>query len=221
MSNPDHRGSDHRPMFLDPVSTDPNQRGPSGCGGGSKAYGGAVFRDAVEAVFHRMLAEIRGCADTPLRCGIDGLGMAGAALTEFTTRMAADTSGLAVTWPMLEATLEELLDQSLVADEPPCRLVGPNMIERIPGPVPVHDARITVGDVADTHEEMIQALGAWIDRVFRIMCDLDPISIEVVARRADGWASRDIARSTGLGLRLVRRILDELRAALKCGEVHG
>lgn len=60
-----------------------------------------------------------------------------------------------------------------------------------------------------------RALAAWLERLYTGLRGVDPRAVEILGLRIEGLGDREIAEELELGLRLVRRLVLDMRAAVE------
>lgn len=146
--------------------------------------------------FALLLNRMRQLSDVPLQSGINGPAIVRSAW------LAGGSMGGAYEPASLPSTLDELVEEAL-ADRraQPCD-------GRTTSAAPEAPAAATPLD-----EATLETLSQWVERVFSTIRNVHKRAIDVLALRANGLSDREIARQLGLGLRLVQRMVDDIRAA--------
>jgi len=176
-----------------------------------------TLSDPAEEAIRVLLEEVLGClriaGQAPLGSRLDSRGTALSAISRF--RLRVDRVCLPapdVLLPALDAAVEEALaDTGAKTDRAPPILDSelPRQNGRAQESRLDHPAR--------SGEEALLPLAAWLDRVYEAIQSIDARASEVVALRVEGFTDREIAERLELGLRLVKRILCDLRAAVPWG----
>ncbi|MEW6304789.1 MAG: hypothetical protein AB1705_15045 [Verrucomicrobiota bacterium] len=157
----------------------------------------------VASLLRELLAEARRSGDTPLQFGIDAPEIAHNALANLQTN--DPTVASTADWPLLRAGLETLVNRYLQeelprpGDEGPCPPPGREW------PTAMAEASSPVNG--------FHPLTQWLEHLYRTLRGVHPRAIDILALRAEGYTDRDIAERLGMGLRLVKRILQDLRAS--------
>jgi hypothetical protein len=153
----------------------------------------ALLEERLTMLLQDLLARIRRARETPLEFGLDSAAIARAAWRVVLSGLpdAPSLDGQAVT-----AGLDRLV-QEAIQDEYAVPGVDSGRVQ---------DDAIACIDAGD-------ALAAWLEQLLRVQRAVHPRALEILALRLEGCQDREIALRLGFGLRLVRRILGDLRAA--------
>jgi hypothetical protein len=153
------------------------------------------------ALLQVLLTLLRRARETPLQFGIDSDGIVTAALREFLSQAPQTRSGPNQNWPLVTAALDRLLVRSL----------GGNTHQPFAAPVTKGCRVLSAPDAQSFEEPVPHPLAVWLERLFAILSEIQPRAVEIVALRVEGFEDRDLAERLGLGLRLVRRIVADVR----------
>lgn len=197
-----------RPMtsdLLDPMSREPT----------SDASARADLEEKLQPLLQEMLAGVRRYLSTPLQEIIDSAGITTVALRNMNLSNGDCESGPdhLRDWWTVKAVLDQLVERSL-SDETP--LVGwDKLAKQSSAHQPPHNAggpalRLThpTRDPDGTHP-----LAAWLEQFYTVIREVHSRAFEIVGLRIEGYTDRDIAERLGLGLRLVRRMISDMRLA--------
>jgi hypothetical protein len=144
-----------------------------------------------------LLAHVRRARQTPLQFGIDSEGIVAAALKDL-----GSSEGRSGPWedgPIVTAALNKLVDRFL-QNEPMSSVTEGRSPRLKPS------TRRDSGDTNASHP-----LANWLDCLYTTMSDVQPRAIEILGLRVEGFQDRDIAERLGLGLRLVKHIIEDMR----------
>ncbi|MBI2481136.1 MAG: hypothetical protein HYV60_21620 [Planctomycetia bacterium] len=169
-------------------------------------HAGFAWVEQLKPLLLEMLAGVRRHRETTLLAGFDSGGIATAALhsvsivvPQTALRHLRDMDAVKTSFRMvLKHTLQ---DQPEHAHENRCT----RHAER--GTV----ASATVSDPQD--EQVVRWLAVWLEIFCGVMNGVHPKAIEVVMLRVEGCDNRQVARRLGLPLRLVKRIVHDIRQA--------
>ncbi len=160
-----------------------------------------------------VLARVRRARDTPLQFGIDSEEIVSAALREFHDGLAGAQLVRWQDWLSVKKGFHQLVTRSLQAER-----AEPEAAEPLPAasqsPPENGAVKVATADDLDSFEKnAAHPLADWLDQFHTVMSEIQPRAIEIVTLRVEGFQDRDIAERLGLGLRLVRRIVRDLRAS--------
>jgi hypothetical protein len=172
------------------------------------------FATAV-SLLQALLAQLRRARETPLQFGIDSEGIVDAALKDYFS--GARGSSPWRDWQVQTAMLDTLVAQFLQPEwssrrEEAHSRFGMRQEESgvdqslVPSAASVQERGIEITDAVASHP-----LAVWLDRFYRVMTGVQPRAIDIVTLRVEGFQDRDIAERLELGLRLVRRIIQDMR----------
>ena len=74
---------------------------------------------------------------------------------------------------------------------------------------------------ADIPDDLVAGTAGWFDLFFRKLRVIDPIALEITGLLLEGFDERSIAEKTETGLRLVKRIVDDIRTHLTKADSEG
>jgi hypothetical protein len=141
------------------------------------------LEETLRPLLQEMLARLRRYRDTPLQDGIDSAGIVQAALRLFSAGPSAAGPGHFPDLKSVQFVLDGLVARALGA-----------------GPL----------DRAGSNGA---GLAGWLEHLHATLRAVHPAAVEMVGLRVEGCQDREIAERLGLGLRLLKRILRDLRAA--------
>lgn len=153
---------------------------------------GRIAEEQPQALLRAMLACLRRHRDTPLQDGIDRAGIVQAALRTVSASPCAPGSSHLADLESDLVLLDGLIAGSLRDEQSPPE----------PQPSAGRPDRPAGNDLA-----------AWLEQLHAALHATHPAAVEVVALRVEGCQDREIAQRLGLGLRLVRRLIQDLRQA--------
>ncbi|MCC6420950.1 MAG: hypothetical protein IT429_22165 [Gemmataceae bacterium] len=177
------------------------------CNGRRQTEGGVYssLEETVRPFLLEMLARLRSQLDTPLSADTDSVGIVRAAWQQCFAG-AADVASPGRDPDTIVGALESLIHRALGEesghrrDEPAQLCGGPRS--------PVGDCATQVAAWLDQFQ-----LAAWLDRLQTALRRIHPRAVELVGLRLEGVANREIAQRFDWGLRLVQRILHDVRLA--------
>lgn len=145
----------------------------------------------MRSLLAEMLASVRHTQDTPLYFGIDGHRVAAAALRTARARVGEDDPTLANTAALMSG-IEDLARQAL------------------DGTRPTASAR----EADDGAASLAYQLGEWMLRTHGRLREVHPLALDILGLLVEGDTAREVAEQLDFGLRLTRRIIADMRAAL-------
>ena len=153
--------------------------------------------EPILVLLRALLAQLRRSRQTPLQFGIDSEGIVAAALKQFFASAAGNDLRPCQDWQFATAVLDELVAQFL---QPGCRSL-------------LTSAPTTRGCDAQTEDiASPRPLAIWLERFYTVMTEVQPRALDIAALRVEGLEDRDIAERLELGLRLVKRIVQDMRS---------
>jgi len=161
---------------------------------------GPAAEKNLASLLQGMLIPIRRARATPLQFEIDSTGIAESALVEFLADAPTGTFETRDDWKPVTKALDDLIEQ-LLDEEPNLPSSGRSHLPRL-------ESR-----GASSGSRQLHPLAAWLDRFFNVMRTVDHRAFEILGRRLEGLHDRDIAAQLDLGLRLVQRIQQDMRAS--------
>lgn len=153
--------------------------------------------EQLRPLLKEMLACLRRHRDTPLQEGIDSAGIVQAAMRTVSAGPRASGSSHLADLEIDPAILDGLIAGALRDEH--------DLAESQP-PVPS-------GGRLDRSAGNGAGLAVWLEQLHAELHATHPAAIEIVGFRVEGCQDREIAQRLGLGLRLVRRIIHDLRQA--------
>ncbi|MCI0626862.1 MAG: hypothetical protein L0387_35315 [Acidobacteria bacterium] len=175
------------------------------------------LKEKLYPLLQALLAQLRRSRETPLQFGIDSEGIVTAAMKDFLAGVTDEQPGQWRDWQLVTVALDELIAQFL---EPHCSSrreeahlqFGIRNSEfgidwgllRSVAPIEWRGTRTT--NTASPH-----ALVVWLERFYTVVREVQPRAIDIVGLRVEGFQDRDIAERLGLSLRLVKRIVQDMR----------
>jgi DNA-directed RNA polymerase specialized sigma24 family protein len=160
---------------------------------------------ALEALLQDVLACLRRHRDTPLQEVDEGPPLSGATLRALALKHFPQEWESHLGAVGLRSALNQLIDQ--VLNDGQSATAG----ECSWAPLIPADGMPQAASV--TGEEIETALRAWIEGLWTALREVHPRAIEIVALRHDGFQERDIGERLALPLRLVHRIVRDVRTA--------
>ncbi len=177
----------------------------------------------LEEQFRPLLEEILTHAhrsrDTPLRFGIDSDGIVNAALKSFLTEQAVEEAVSSQDWETAKAVFDALLKRALLDERERQAESNRSPIIEQSHPLDNDGNAISRSAGVRVNKRAPHPLAAWLERFYTAMRDVHPNAIEIAKLRMENYTSREVAQQLGLGLRLVKRIIEDVRLALE-GEVN-
>jgi hypothetical protein len=166
----------------------------------------------VRPLLEELLARASRLRETPLQFEIDTAGIALAAWSSFLIALPeADRQQLS-DGKQLRAALDLLIEQALGDTDPHSDTSGYEWVDRgqsssssCPGAGAAHD---------ELQQGRLVRIVAWLDELCKVLREIDPMAIEIVRLRVEGYGPRDIADRLGTGTRLVRHLLADARNQL-------
>ncbi len=159
-----------------------------------------------------ILARAHRSGDTPLRFGIDSDGIVHAALKNFLAEQ-ADQQESSQDWETVKAAFDAMLERALLDER---RQAGSicSPIAQQSHPSDDDGNAISGNAGVKVNQRAPHPLAAWLERFYDAMRGVHPNAIEIAGLRMEDYTSREIAQQLGLGLRLVKRIIEDMRLAL-------
>jgi hypothetical protein len=173
---------------------------------------------SLQPLLEALLGELRRARETPLQFGIDSDGIVSVALKVFLAGDAEDGLRARLDWQSATVALDRLVAQFL-QPQPVCGRDALDDFESEAGTfsrVVGSNAPDPPGGNAPTHP-----LAVWLERFYTVMTEVQPRAVEIVTLRVNGFDVRDIAERLGLGLRLVKRIIQDMRTNWKLATGEG
>lgn len=168
-----------------------------------------------EPLLQNLLIPIRRARDTPLQFEIDSVRIVRAALKNFMAGISDQDKERLRERDAVVAALDELIDRSLLDKrdrrETAERSPQGKQESRDDNRESTRPGRAT----QPIDESLPRALAAWLDRFFTVMREVDHRAFEILGLRMEGFGDRDIAARLETGLRLVKRIVGEMRVSWK------
>ena len=168
-----------------------------------------------EPVLQQMLTAVRRHCETPLLARFDSRGIVDAALTDTPDIVSRAMLGRLQDSLSVE-TVFDLLIQRALQDE------RKQKTSRNGAPEPRHlrseegaDDSTGTRESESLDEDTHRRLALWLEKFYEVMQDVHPAAIEIVGLRVDGCQDREIAERLELGLRLVKRVVHDIRAVRK------
>jgi hypothetical protein len=158
----------------------------------------ARMAGALQPLLQAMLVHLRRSRDTPLQFGIDAEGIVGAALNDFLAGLRQGDMDRWQDWRRVTQGLDASVRQALASERPASPQAGHN------------PARATPSN-REEGAPTLPPLVAWLERFYAVLHEVHPRAMEIVALRVEGFQDRDIAERLGMGLRLVRRIVEDMQ----------
>jgi hypothetical protein len=167
---------------------------------GRREMGGAL-----EALLPDVLACLRRRHSMPLQDDDEGLPISAATFHALASKHFPQPWKSQLNGVDLRSALDRLVDQLLVVGQPSMAgdCSGAPLISADDSP----QARPEAGKEIET------ALSAWLESLWTSLREVHPKAIEVLALRREGFQEREVSERLMLPLRLVRRIVDDTRAA--------
>lgn len=176
------------------------------------------LEETFRPLLKELLTQLHRSGDTPLRFGIDSVGIVDATLKEVFSRQTEDEAVSRQDWETVKAAFDGLLERALL-DEPEL-WERSNRSPSAEKSYPSGKSGSGVSGSAGTsvNKTAPHPLATWLDHFHALMREVHPSAIEVANLRMEDYTCREVAQQLGLGLRLVRRIVEDMRLALG-GEV--
>lgn len=152
-------------------------------------------------LLEQMLTRAYGFRNTPLQFEIDSGGIAVAAWNAFWPDVAAADAHLLVSGKQICAALDGLIERALDADGEAERPGGAGSAAR-------DEWR---GEPPEKAADQLPQLAGWLDRLCALLRGVDARAIEIIGLCVEGYTPRDVAQRLGTGLRLVQRLLADVR----------
>lgn len=163
-------------------------------------------------LFEGMLSHLRRSRETPLQFEIDSQGIVTAVLIAVPLDgIPAHETSPEADWKTLKGALDSLAARFLREEYANGETIG-----RDHGSSGPPSDRLRHDDPGSP-ASLRGLLATWLERYYRLMREASPQAIDIAALRAEGYQDRDIAERLGLGLRLVRRIVREMRTNWEAG----
>ena len=155
----------------------------------------STLEEELRPLLNVLLAHVRRARETPLQFGIDSEEIVGVTLKTLGTDLIINRWG---GWWIVTMALDKLIDRSLHEERMDClALQHSQHIQSVTGP--------GIDDSNTSHP-----LAKWLDCIYTAMTIVQPRAIEILALRLEGFDDRDIAQRLGMGLRLVKRIIEDM-----------
>ncbi len=170
--------------------------------------------EKLQPLLREILSRARRARETPLQFGLDSAEIVDAAVNDFLAGSADAELSQLQDWEMVEAVFDILIERALRDDEAHDGTEHRSPLTQQPR---LGDSK--VNEDAKAHadeppEENTQhPLVGWLKRSRALMQRVHPAAIQVVELRVNGYQNREIAERLGLGLRLVKRIVDDMRTS--------
>lgn len=169
-------------------------------------HAGFVWVEQLKPLLLEMLAGVRRHRETTLLAGFDSRGIVAAALQSVSLVVPQSALNHLRDMDAVKASLRLVLKHTLQAQSE-CARANPGERHMEPG----NAAHAGVARLRD--EQVIQWLAVWLEIFCGVMNELHPKAIEVVMLRVEGCDNRQVARRLGLPLRLVKRVVHDIRLA--------
>ena len=150
----------------------------------------APVAERARSLLIEMLARVRHTQDAPLHFGIDGARIAQAAMSAVDAGL-DPVDCLSAHADEVMAALERLAREALGAEA----------------------ARATPVLAALDPTPLTPRLARWMEAAHARLSRVHPLALDILGRRVEGDAQREVAQQLDLGLRLTTRLCAELRAA--------
>jgi hypothetical protein len=128
-----------------------------------------------------LLAPVRLTVATSVPAPIDGRAIAEVAWADFLAEFPQLSDDPSWTAPRVIALLEEAVGRPVESEAPEID-----------------------GDVVD-------ALASWLEAFIQCLQEIDPLAVEIIALRSEGFNNRAISEGLDTGLRLINRIVEDIR----------
>jgi hypothetical protein len=155
------------------------------------------LEEKLQPLLQEMLARLRRYRDMPLQDGIDGAGIVQAALRSLSAGPSAAESSHLPDLGVVKVILDGLIERAL-GDE---------------GHSQEGERSVPAAGRLDGAGGNGAGLAVWLEHLHAALRGAHPAAVEIVGLRVEGCQDREIAQRLGLGLRLVRRIIRDLRPA--------
>jgi hypothetical protein len=176
----------------------------------------ADLEQKLQPLLQEMLAGVRRYLSTPLQEIIDSAGISAVALRNLNSSNGDRESGPdhLRDWWTVKAVLDQLVERSL-SDETNSFVGWDKLAKRAPAHEPYHNAG---GPALPLPHPTLDPggphpLAAWLEQFYTVIREVHSRAFEIVGLRIEGYTDRDIAERLGLGLRLVRRMISDMRLA--------
>jgi hypothetical protein len=160
-----------------------------------------------------LLTRVRRTKETPLRFGVEDPGIVDAAVADFLAGDVDVELGRVQDWTVVQGIFDMLIERAL--DDDDTRQAPEHRPLCVEQPGPGH--RDGNDPSTDSAEPPVQTgqhpLAAWLTRGRVLMQRVHPLAMEVVELRVQGRDNREVADRLGLGLRLVKRLVGDVRAS--------
>jgi len=162
-----------------------------------------------------LLSRAHRSRDTPLRFGIDSDGIVDAAVKSFLAGQAEEEEASSQDWETVKAGFDALLERALLEEREHPAGSNRSPITEQSHPSGNNGNAISGSAGVRVDKRAPHPLAAWLERFYTAMRGVHPNAIEIASLRVEDFTSREVAQQLGLGLRLVRRIIEDMRLALQ------
>lgn len=171
--------------------------------------------EKIQPLLREMLSRARRARETPLQFGLDSAEIVDAAVNDFLACSADVELSQLQDWEMVEAVFDMLISRALRDDGAHHGTEHRSPLTQRPrfGDSTVNEEAKAHADEPPEEEDTQHPLVGWLKRSRALMQRVHPAGIQIVELRVDGYQNREIAERLGLGLRLVNRIVDDMRTS--------
>ncbi len=177
---------------------------------------GLAGAEKFQPLLHELVVRVRRFRETPLQEDLDSQGIAQASLHSFLSGIPEQERGPFRNWETTRTALDSLVLGVLLGDRPSAighrpSAIGQKDCDSTDSRQPTADSRQPTADGSGSGKP--PALAAWLDRFHQTLGEVHPKAFDLLGLRLEGCSNRDLAQRFGMGLRLVQRILGDLRLA--------
>lgn len=151
--------------------------------------------------------------ETPLRFGIDSDGIINSALRSFFLAQNARTAEDSPDWQSVQAVFDALVQRALADQREPQSGLCRSRFDKLPNSSNGRPVSPAAAGSAN-NKNAPHPLAVWLEHFHAVLRGVHPQAIEIVRLRMDASTNRDVAQQLGLGLYLVKRIIEDLRRTL-------
>lgn len=156
-------------------------------------HAAGAAEEQLRPLLQEMLAGLRRHRDTPLQEGIDSAGIVREALRASLPGTSTQGSSCLADLKVDQSALDGLIAEALRDEAAVGSVRSRGRLDR------------PAGNGA--------GLAGWLEQLHTVLHATHPTAVEIVALRIEDCPDREIAQRLGLGLRLVQRIIQDLRQA--------
>ncbi len=178
--------------------------------GNMRAEAELDLEEKLQPLLREILSRARRARETPLQFGLDSAEIVDAAVNDCLAGSADVELSQLQDWEMVEGLFDMLIERALRDEGAHDGTEHRSPLAQQPR---LGDSKVSEDADELPEEDTQHPLVGWLKRSRALMQRVHPAAIQIVELRVNGYQNREIADQLGLGLRLVKRIVDDLRTS--------